>query len=153
MKALIFAAVLAVPAVSHAQERTTVFCPLLHAAIETEAAVLGTGLFLKGVVINVHDGAVEIVEFTHGGIIVAAEGVHKCAVTIVTRVVGAATEVGSGYRRALGTLFPLPKCRCQECRKVRERRWKRVPAPATDKPFDTNGGTITVVPVRTLLLP
>jgi len=127
---MFFAAMVSVSGVAQASD--AVYCPLLHAATQTGEVVKGTGLFFKGVVIDVHDSSVEVVEFAWNGVYDVAEFAHTSAVTVVTRVTGAVGEVGSGYARALGRLFPLPKCRCDKCKKVRKSKWRVLP-PAPDR--------------------
>lgn len=128
-KAFIIAALL-VPSTAMAEEPCPKHTPLHFAASETTKVVKGTGLFFKGVLIDVHDGAVEVVdiahtgvvetvEFAHRGVVDTAEFVHGGVVTVTGRVAGAASEVIGGYGRALGRLFPLPTCRCKDCRRLK----------------------------------
>lgn len=117
-KAIILAALFTVPCTAEAQSPCPRHTPLHFAAAETTKVVAGTGLFFRGVLIDVHDGAVEIVDFSHGCVVDTAEFVHKGAVTVTGRVFGAVSEVAGGYRRGLGRLFPLPTCRCKSCRRA-----------------------------------
>ena len=141
-KAFIIAALL-VPSTAMAEEPCPKHTPLHFAASETTKVVKGTGLFFKGVLIDVHDGAVEVVdfahdgvvdtvEFAHRGVVGTAKVVHGGVVTVAGRGAGAASEVVGGYGRALGRLFPLPTCRCKDCRRsrttVRTFELRRAPA-------------------------
>ena len=153
-KAFIFAAMLTVPITAMATEPCPKHTPLHFAASEATKVAKGTGLFFKGVLIDVHDGAVEIVDFAHDGVVDTvgfahrgvvgtAKIVHGGAVVVTRRVGGAASEVIGGYGRALGRLFPLPTCRCRECRKAS----RKVPAPPVVAPNPRS------LPLRRITLP
>ena len=144
-KALIFAVMFTVPSTAVAQSPCPRHTPLHYVAYETTGVVEGTGLFFKGVLIDVHDGAVGVVDFAHDGVVDTAKFVHNGAVTVTKRVFGCASEVAGGYKRGLGRLFPLPTCRCKDCKKARTRRV--VPAPPVVAPSPRS------FPLRTILLP
>ena len=145
-KALILAAMLTVPCTAVAQSPCPRHTPLHYVAYETTGLVEGTGLFFKGVLIDVHDGAVGVVGFAHDGVVDTATFVHTGAVTVTKRVFGCASEVVGGYKRGLGKLFPRPTCRCKDCRKARTYR-VAPPAPPVIAPSPRS------YPLRTIMLP
>jgi hypothetical protein len=144
-KAMILAAMLTVPCTAEAQPPCPRHTPLHYVVYETTDVVEGTGLFFKGVLIDVHDGAVTVVDFAHDGVVDTAVFVHGGAVTVTNRVFGCASEVVGGLKRGLGRLFPFPTCRCKDCKKTKTRRV--VPAPPVVAPSPRS------YPLRTILLP
>jgi hypothetical protein len=144
-KALTLLALCMQPLPALATEPCPRHTPLHYIAYETTDVVEGTGLFFKGVLIDVHDGAVVVVDLAHDGVVDTATFVHDGATTVTKRVFGCASEVVGGLKRGLGRLFPLPTCRCKDCRKTKTRRV--VPAPPVIAPSPRS------YPLSTILLP